>query len=458
MTYTPGLEGPGAGGGTGTGKPPSNSVLADLDKPQGLQSSPHIPNPDYPHLGFHPVPGDTETVAALRRKVTGAARTLSETHDLVSRLMDGGYWKGDAAVAFREQIDGGPLPLNLKNAARSLSKAAKQLGLWETELEEFRRRAKKLDGEAEDARAALAEAKGRADTAREDPDLDRKGTRHDSAKKDLKRAESSADDVQDVLDGILRRAKDLATEHEEKARLRARGISEATHKLAPHEPGWLEDLGSWISENLPDILSFVAGVVGLVALFVVTGGTAAAVLLLAAAAMSAGALALRLSDPAVLASLKDGFANGEFDSDFWGNAVSVGGDVLGFLPGAGAAGKGITGAANVLRRGEEVLSLGQRLSLFGSQTMNEARSISGLGNPLLERFVRGARNPAALGEALETVSGGLGVVTAGYGLVSSAVDAVDNDTAKDVTTGVDGSRGVMDAGALLDLVRHLAGT
>lgn len=454
MTYTPGVEtGPGAGAGAGKGA----RNLRDLGKPQGLQSSPHLANPDYPHLGFHPVPGDTETVDALRRKVTAAAKTLSETHDLVSRLMDGGYWKGDAAVAFREQIDGGPLPLNLKNAARSLSKAAKQLSLWDGELTEFRRRAKKLDGEAKAARTALAEAKGRASEAGEAPELDKKGAKREAAQKDLKRAESSADDAQEALDAILRRARDLAGEHEEKARHRARNISRATQKLSPHEPGWLDNLGTWISENLPDILSFVAGVVGLIALFVVTGGTAAAVLLLAAAAMSGGALALRLSDPAVRASLQDGFMKGEFDSDFWSNAVSVGGDALGALPGAGAVLQGVSRTARAAREGEEVLSLGQKLSRFGSQTMEESRSISGLGNPLLERVVRGAQNPAALAETFETVSGGMGVVTAGYGLVTSAVDSVDNDVAKDVTTGIDGSRSAMDAGALIDLVRHLAG-
>jgi len=35
----------------------------------------------------------------------------------------------------------------------------------------------------------------------------------------------------------------------------------------------------------------------------------------------------------VLSSLKDGFLHGELDSDFWGNLVSVGGDVLGTIPG-----------------------------------------------------------------------------------------------------------------------------
>ena len=119
MTYTPGTERPGA-----ALDPQSR---ADLAKPQGLKSAPHIPNPAYPHLGFNPVPGDPETVRRLHKKLAGCAKVLEETHDLVTKLLDGSYWKGDAAVAFREQLDGGPLPLNLKNAAHSIRKAARQL-------------------------------------------------------------------------------------------------------------------------------------------------------------------------------------------------------------------------------------------------------------------------------------------------------------------------------------------
>ena len=145
--------------------------------PKDSKSSPQIPNPDYPHLGFNPVPGSTETVSGLHKKLAGCAKVLEDTRDLVTKLMDGSYWKGDAAVAFREQLDGGPLPLNLKNAARSIRKAAKQLKLWEGELDDFQRRAKRLDEEAKDARAAVDTAKGKATTAGDDPALDKKRRR-----------------------------------------------------------------------------------------------------------------------------------------------------------------------------------------------------------------------------------------------------------------------------------------
>ncbi|MER6631309.1 WXG100 family type VII secretion target, partial [Streptomyces sp. NPDC000987] len=137
-----------------TGAAPDPLSRADLDQPQGPKPAPHIPNPGYPHLGFNPVPGDTETVRALHKKLSGCAKILEDTHGLVTRLLDGSYWEGDAAVAFREQLDGGPLPLNLKNAAHSLRKAAKQLGRWEDELDDFQRRARELEQKAEDAQAA----------------------------------------------------------------------------------------------------------------------------------------------------------------------------------------------------------------------------------------------------------------------------------------------------------------
>ncbi|MEU2774166.1 putative T7SS-secreted protein [Streptomyces sp. NPDC007162] len=446
MTYPPDVE-----------RPPydNSSAARDGDLPQGLKSTPPIPNPNYPHLGFNPTPGDTDTVHDLCTKLGNCAKVLEESHGLVTKLMDGSYWEGDAAVAFREQIEDGPLPLNLKNAAHSIRKAARQLDSWEGELEEFQRRAKKLEQEAKDAQDALDTAKGTAAKAKNDPGLKDKGSEHDKAQKSLTHASTAVEAAQSELHKIVGRARKLAEEHEEKARYRAGKIRDATHKLAPHEPGWLDEFSDWFTENLPDILSFTAGVIGLVALFVATGGVAAAVLLLAAAALSATALIMRVTDSEILASLKDGFTKGEFDSDFWGNVVSLGGDVLGAIPGVGAVGLGARGAVNALRAGEEVVTLGKVLTTLGSKTMTQAQAISNLGNPALNLVVRGARDSARAGEIVEISSASLGVVTAGYGLVSSAVDELDNDGAKDSGTGIDGARTILDGGALVDLARHV---
>lgn len=444
MTYTAGQESPHA-----TPASSDQGTLDDLTKPQGLKSAPHVPNPTYSALGFNPVPGSPDTVRSLHKKLASCAKVLDDTHGQVTKLMAGSYWEGDAAVAFREQIDGGPLPLNLKNAAHSLTKAAKQLSRWHDELDEFQRRAKLLNEEAKDARAAVEAAQGRVSEVPDGSD-DRKA----AGAAALKRANGKLDEAQAELDRILGRARRLASEHEEKAAYRARKIRDATRKLAPKEPGLFEEIGEWLTENLPDILSFVAGVVGLVALFVVTGGVAAAVLLLVAGALSAGAVALRVSDPAVRASLWDGVTKRELDSDFWSNAVGVVSDVVGTAPGLSAVVKGGTGAVRSLSGGAEAVTLGQRLTTVGTKTVDEARAISRLGNPFLEFTVRGAPDAERAGKAVEVTSGSLGVATAGYGLAAGAAEALDNDTASGSATGMDGARLGLDSGALIDLARH----
>nr|WP_241266997.1 hypothetical protein [Streptomyces scabichelini] len=407
-------------------------------------------------MGFNPVPGSTDTVSGLHRKLAGCAKVLEDTLDLVTKLMDGSYWKGDAAVAFREQIDGGPLPLNLKNAARSLRKAAKQLKLWEGELDDFQRRAKRLDDEAKDARDAIDTAKGKAATAGDDPALDKKkGAAHDDAEKALTRANAAVDEAEADLEKILGRARRLAEEHEKQAQFRAGKIQDATKKLAPHEPGAFESAMDWLGENLPDILSGVAAVVGLAALFVLSGGTAAAVLLLVAGALSVTALGMRLlDDPELRASLWDGFTKGELDSDFWSNLVTVGGDALGALPGVGAVGKGVMAGVRATGEAGAAITLGQRVARFGTVTMEQAKSISALDNSLLSATIQGARAERTI-RSVEVTSASIGVATAGFGLVMKAVDADDDGIKDGSVAGIDGARLGIDGGALVDLARHV---
>ncbi|SOR79374.1 MULTISPECIES: putative T7SS-secreted protein [Streptomyces] len=229
MTYTAGSERP------GTAADPRYN--ADLDKPQGLQSGRRIPNPDYPHLGFYPGPGSTDTVRELHKKLANCTKVLEESHGPVTKLMDGSYWKGDAAVAFREELDGGTLPLNLKNAAHSIRKAARQLDRWEGELDDFQRRAQRLEKDAKDARAVLDAAKGRASKAENAPGLEKKGARHDNAQKALTHANTAVEEAQAELDKILGKAKSLTEEHEQKARYRTGKIGDATAFLPKHWSG-----------------------------------------------------------------------------------------------------------------------------------------------------------------------------------------------------------------------------
>ncbi|MEU8792547.1 hypothetical protein [Streptomyces sp. NPDC048643] len=445
MTYPPGE--------TGAALDPRSR--ADRSLPQGLKSAPPIPNPDFPHLGFNPVPGSTDTVRGLCKKLTGCAKVLEETHDLVTRLMDGSYWEGDAAVAFREQLDGGPLPLNLKNAAHSIRKAARQLDRWEGELDAFQRRAKRLEGDAKDAQAAVDRAKGHAAHAGDNPDLDKKNSGHADARKALTKANRAVDDAEDALEKIRTKARELASEHEDQAQRRAAKIRDATKKLAPHEPGWFDSALDWLVENLPDILSTVGAVIGLVALFVVSGGTLAAVLLLAASALSAASLTTRISEhPEVWASLRDGFGKGEIDADFWSNLVTVGGDALGMIPGISAVGKGASVGLRATGEAGEVLSVGQRLVRTGSSTMEHAKAISNLDNALLGCTIRGAR-AAQITKTVEVTSASIGVGTAVFGLAATAVDTDDDGIKDGSVASIDGARLGLDIGGLGDVARHV---
>ncbi|WP_240634457.1 MULTISPECIES: putative T7SS-secreted protein [Streptomyces] len=409
-------------------------------------------------MGFNPVPGDTETVQTLRKKLSGCAKVLSDTHDLVTKLLDGSYWKGDAAVAFREQLDGGPLPLNLKNAAHSIGKAAKQLSLWEGELDDFQRQAKKLEEEAKDAQDAVDRAKGRATSAGDSPALDKKGADQEAAQKALDRANTAVEEAEAELEKIRGRARKLAEEHENKAKYRAGKIRDATDKLAPHEPGWFDDALDWLDENLPDILSFVAGVIGVVAILFAgpLGMAMVAALMLTASALSATAFAYRLSDPETRSSLMDGFTKGELDADFWSNVVSVGADMAGAFPGLGAVVGGARGLRGAIRTGSEALTLGQKFATFGTKTMESMQGIARLDNPLTARGVRGlGLNPDTAAKAVAATSGLVGVGTGGFGLYNKVADADDSKYKDGTVAGIDGTRLVIDNGGILNLVRHV---
>ncbi|MDU0255974.1 hypothetical protein RVN83_23215 [Streptomyces sp. PU10] len=429
----------------------------DLGKPQGLKSAPPVPNPDYPHLGFNPVPGDTETVRGLEKKLSGCATVLQEAYDLVTKLLDGSYWKGDAAVAFREQLDGGPLPLNLKNAAHSVRKAARQLDRWEGELDDFQRRARKLEGDAKDAQAVVDRAQGRVKRAGADADLKKDGADGDTAQKALTRANGDLDDAQAELRKIIGKAERLAEEHEEKAGYRARKIRDATKKLVPHEPGWFDEVLDWLGDNLPDILSFVAGVIGVVALLFAgpLGLATVAALLLTASGLSATALGLRLGDAEVRASLVDGITKGEFDADFWSNAVSAGADFMGVLPGLGAVSKGAIEAADSIQTSSRALDVWQKLATYGSKSLDEAAQIAELENRLVARAVRGFSDPEKAAKLVSAASGVTGIATGGLGLYSNAMDADDDGIKDGAVAGIDGSRLIIDNGGIIGLVRYV---
>jgi uncharacterized protein YukE len=205
----------------------------------------------YPNLGFNPAPGSKDAVRKLHDKLVKCADLLDETQETVTKLAVGSYWKGDAAVAFRDQLQDGPLPRNLRNAARSLRKAARQLDRWEGDLDDFQRRARRLEEKAHDARIAVQQAQRRSDKAADDPDIEKKGARGDDAQLTLDRFQRDVLNADQDLARILDEARRLAVDHEDQARLRAGLIEDADEDFipfAPTEEDYLESLG-WIHEG-----------------------------------------------------------------------------------------------------------------------------------------------------------------------------------------------------------------
>jgi len=152
--------------------------------------------------------------------------------------------------------------------------------------------------------------------------------------------------------------------------------------------------------------------------------------------------------------LRDGFAKGELDTDFWSNLVTVGGDALGMVPGIAAVGKGAAMGLRAVGETGDALSLGERVIRFGSSTMEHAKSISGLDNALLGFTVRGA-SAAQITKGIEVTSASIGVGTAGFGLAMTAVDTDDDGIKDGSVASVDGARLGLDAGGLVNIARHV---
>lgn len=424
----------------------------------------------YTHLGFNPAPGTVTTVSDLAAKLKKSAETISAAHRMIEKLRGGTSWEGDAAVAFRQELDGA-LPTNLKNAHTSITKAATALSSWQSALSGYQDRAETLDGEAKAAKEKLSTAEGREKAASGHPDLKLAGqtftegaelrnaqSRLDRATEALNDARTAVANARSAYDTVIKRAHELQAEHASDARGRAHTIRDATDKLAPEEPGWFDNFVDWFDENITDILGAVAAITGLIAIFCLA--PAGPILLLIAAAASAGALATRASNPVVWASLKDGFTKREFDSDFWSNAVGLGGDLLGVIPGASAVARGAVGASRAASVGGQVLSLGDRLSSTGSKTLLTADRIRNAPNPLTSWLVKGASDPKVAADIVDGSVSGAGALTATYGVAKNIWEDIKDPTVEDTATGMDGLRagsfdGAGNVNALIKTVRLL---
>lgn len=381
----------------------------------------------YPNLGWNPVPGIPSEVESLKSKVDAAARALRTSHQQIERLLgESSHWEGDAADEFRNELDG-ELPEYMKNAARSLEKAATQLGKWDSSLTSNRELAKKYDDEAKEKKEAAETAKGRHEQAGKDPDLKLGGKQFPSqaeadaaterlraAEGRLKDARASLEKAQEAYDSVIAKAKTLEKEHEREADKVADSLDEADDKLAPKEPGWLSKTLDSIGEKLAGVGKFLldhAGTIGAVAGLLALFPTPLAPAFAAIAIVASGAsMAKNLLSEDFRASLFGKYGGMEA-ATAWGSVI---GDGLGMVPGVGAlskAGGETIMFAGAAREGGEAMSAGAKAATFGRETV---RALDTSGMPKLWEGVANGANVLANGASSLEAEGALPQDGAGH--------------------------------------------
>ncbi|WP_181449742.1 putative T7SS-secreted protein [Streptomyces cyaneus] len=337
----------------------------------------------YPNLGWNPVPGIPAEVAALQRKVKAAANALDSSHRQIEKLLgESAHWEGDAADAFRDALDG-ELPKYMRNAARSLDKAAASLDDWNGDLSSHRDLAKKYDEEAGEKKSAAEKAKQHHDEAAKHPDLQLAGKEYPSqqeadaatarlraAERSLNEATTQLNNANQAYEDVLTKARTLESENKEKAESVAKKLDEADDNLAPKEPGWfsktLESIGEFlknVGQALLDHAGTIGAIAGLLALFPTPLAPAFAAIAIVA---SAAALSKNLASEDFRDSLM-GEHGWKAGLTAWGSVV---GDTLGVVPGVGIlarAGSEVGLAAAVAREGGEAMSLGSKVTSFATE-------------------------------------------------------------------------------------------
>ncbi|MEG3627296.1 putative T7SS-secreted protein [Streptomyces poriticola] len=258
----------------------------------------------YPNLGFDPAPGDLETVRLMVSAIGKVNREGGTAQTQLSKIgTSDGIWAGQAADAFTKSVD--KIPPYLKRALDSIDSAHRVLAGWETSLDGFQSRARKLEQEAAAAASRVRTAQGGLDGLPSDTSgmSDKEKDEHEKDRKGKQRAYDSANDE---LESVRSRARTLQGEYTTAADATARTIREAADD-APPEPGWFDDLVDGFTEFLSDawnvlsdpnfwklvgdILADIAMVIGVVCLVALMLGTGVGALGLIGFIVGVGALA-----------------------------------------------------------------------------------------------------------------------------------------------------------------------
>ncbi|MEU8352037.1 putative T7SS-secreted protein [Streptomyces sp. NPDC048845] len=254
----------------------------------------------YPHLGFDPAPGDLETVRLLVAAVGKVSRDGGTAQTQLGKIgTSDGIWVGKSADAFTDSVS--KIPPYLKKALDSLGDAHRALASWETSLDGFQARARKLEEEAATAAKQVSSAKTSLTGLPENTS----GMSKKELEKDKKGKEKAVDTADAELEAIRNRAHTLNTEYNTAAGSVARTVRNAADD-APPEPGWFDDLVDAVSEFVSDawdtltdpnfwklvgdLLADIAMVIGVICLFAIPFGGIAGLAMIGLI-VGAGALA-----------------------------------------------------------------------------------------------------------------------------------------------------------------------
>lgn len=313
-------------------------------------------NDDWHGLTFNPARGNPTSVGALATQMSDTATYLKESfHVLEAVKNQKDTWTGEASRAFADKL--GELPGLLDDAHQSLRDAGKALYGWQDTLTAHQRKAVELENEA---RRALKEA-GEADAAAskasaaanqpiaypaDDPAAAQAAREQAQGLADAaSTAAKSAQDAWDRLEDIRRQAHDLQDRWEDDAGVVEDALENATD-IAPDMldaiGDFFSDMGDWVMDNLGaigDIAGIVSAIAGALAFIPVLAPIAGPV------ALAAGGVALLAHGAEMVKEDK------WTDPAAW---VGLGTDMLGVLPGVGAAAKGLSMTTDSLQMAEGV--------------------------------------------------------------------------------------------------------
>lgn len=187
----------------------------------------------FPALGFDPAPGDLSLLEGFVDNLSSGADGVDDA----LTVLDGANettWSGLAADAFRANQSEEFRP-RLVDSGRALRSSHTTLSTWVSELTEFQRRARVLEDDAAEARAAVNRSEG----AREDADSTADGATPDpDAVRDAERALSLA---QGDLASILAEARRLQESVSQRAAEIARLLESARDEIGQYAGNWFSN-------------------------------------------------------------------------------------------------------------------------------------------------------------------------------------------------------------------------